>query len=113
MTTPATTPANTPTKKTAGAGAHRFCGILVIAREGSHGLLVAGARCVIAQDSMKLFVKLDSTRGDSAHIPNSNGQPICKVHIKLANWQLAERDLASINICRRCQHIWQRGDLNS
>lgn len=59
---------------------------------------------------MQLLIKADGTLGTSAHIANTDGQPICKININPATWQIQERAPKGVFICRRCQRMQAQRD---
>ncbi len=52
---------------------------------------------------MRLLVKGAGNLGVAAHIPDTNGMPICQTQLNLAHWNLSEHRKPNVVICYHCK----------
>jgi hypothetical protein len=57
---------------------------------------------------MNVLMKDSDKLGLAAHIPNSNGQPLCRLKLKLTNWHIHNRLPTSLLICHHCLLVWAK-----
>jgi hypothetical protein len=55
-----------------------------------------------ANETARFLKRTHGISGFAAHIPNSDGSPICKVTLNLSLWQIDECSLTPTLICNRC-----------
>jgi len=53
-------------------------------------------------ETMVLLVRGDPTEGLVDHIPNTVGQPLCKIRLNRAFWQIKESPVDEARVCHRC-----------
>lgn len=60
---------------------------------------------------MDLLIKQNITEGKmglAAHIANENGQPLCKIRLNLADWNIQKPAPKSQHICRACARQYEK-----
>jgi len=53
-------------------------------------------------ETMVLLVRVDPTEGLAGHIPNTLGQPLCKIRLNRSFWQIKESPVDEARLCHRC-----------
>ncbi len=53
-------------------------------------------------ETMVLLVRVDQTAGLADHVPNTVGQPLCKIRLNRSFWQIKERPVDEARVCHRC-----------
>ncbi len=53
-------------------------------------------------ETMVLLMRVDPTAGLADHIPNTLGQPLCKIRLDRSVWQIKECPVDEARVCHRC-----------
>ncbi len=53
-------------------------------------------------ETMVLLVRVDPTENVADHIPNTLGQPLCKIRLDRSVWQIKECPVDEARVCHRC-----------
>ena len=62
---------------------------------------------------MKLLIKQGIDCGQSAHIPDAQGRPLCKGKLRLANWVIANQQSTLDIVCHSCLRVQAKHEKNS
>jgi len=46
----------------------------------------------------------------AAHIPDTDGHPLCRTRLNLVNWAVQERDTAGMVVCNKCRNRTAKAD---
>jgi hypothetical protein len=52
---------------------------------------------------MHLLIRVEEQTGHAAHIPDMNGEPLCKTRLNRAVWQICECQPGGTVICYHCR----------
>jgi hypothetical protein len=54
---------------------------------------------------MKLLIKQGIDFGQSAHIPDAQGRPLCKARLKRAAWVVDDQQRTAVVVCHPCLRV--------
>jgi hypothetical protein len=54
---------------------------------------------------MHLLIKSNGEPGLAAHIPDMNGDPLCNIKIKRADWHVCDRSPNRLVVCYHCRRV--------
>jgi hypothetical protein len=61
---------------------------------------------------MQLLIKIRKNPGLAAHLPDTEGMPLCHLPLQRADWRIEDRTLPLPLICHTCQRIQAKIDRN-
>ncbi len=56
----------------------------------------------VTGETTRFLIRAHGITGFAAHIPNSDGEPICRLKLNLSRWQIEACPLPPTLICTRC-----------
>ena len=60
------------------------------------------AHTSVTGETPQFLIRAHGVTGFAAHIPNSDGEPICKLKLNMSRWQIEECPLPPRLVCHRC-----------